>query len=137
MTQLTDSMRSGARGKGASAPFKVVLPGAGRGARLAPLPSRVSEILAPVGEYLDRNWQRKRRLDARVTSPEIDARHERACNAGALGGKLLGPAGGGGGGVLFYVPDNRQPAVRLALRELRELPFELESGGSRSMHVGR
>lgn len=88
-----------------------------------------------VGEYLDRNWRRKRRLHPHVSTPEIDSWYESAGAAGALGGKLLGA--GGGGFLLFYVPGERHSAVRSALRELRELPFELESGGSRIIHVGR
>jgi D-glycero-alpha-D-manno-heptose-7-phosphate kinase len=93
-----------------------------------------SDGIDVVGDFLDRNWQRKRRLSS-VTTPEIDGWYEAARDAGALGGKLLGA--GGGGFLLFYVPAERQAAVRAALRDLRELPFELESRGSRIIQVGR
>lgn len=86
-----------------------------------------------LGEYLERNWQMKRRLPE-VTNPEIDALYEKARGAGATGGKLLGS--GGGGFLLFWVPQERQAAVRGALLDLRELPFGLETDGSRIIHVG-
>ena len=38
---------------------------------------------------------------------------------------------GGGGFLLLYVPYERQSVVRNALCELQELPFRLESDGSK------
>jgi len=46
-----------------------------------------------------------------------------------LGGKISGA--GGGGFFLLCVPSGKRAAVRAALRELREMPFRLERGGSR------
>ena len=87
-----------------------------------------------LGDYLHRGWEQKRRLVG-VTTPQIDAWYVAARRAGALGGKLLGA--GGGGFLLFYVPRDRQNAVRKALSELRELPITLEREGSRIMYLGR
>lgn len=88
-----------------------------------------------VGRYLQENWELKRTLHESVTSSEIDRTYELAMEHGGLGGKILGA--GGGGFMLFYVPEDRQPAVRRALEHLRELPFRLESEGSRITYVGR
>ncbi len=84
--------------------------------------------LSLVGGLLHENWELKRRLAPGITSPEIDAFYERGIRAGALGGKLLGA--GGGGFLLFYVPYPRQPMVREALADLREIPFRMEPQGS-------
>jgi D-glycero-alpha-D-manno-heptose-7-phosphate kinase len=63
-----------------------------------------------------------------VTTPEIDEAYERAWDAGALGGKLLGA--GGGGFLLVHAPEAAQPSVRAALSELREVPFRFSASGS-------
>ena len=58
--------------------------------------------------------------------------YEKAINAGALGGKLLGA--GGGGFFVFYVPLEKQDAVKWAMRDLMYVPFEFENGGTRIIH---
>lgn len=88
-----------------------------------------------LGRQLHSNWHLKRELHPNVSSEEIDCWYERAMDNGALGGKLLGA--GGGGFLLFYVPVERQSAVRRALHDLRELPFQFDSEGSRITYVGR
>ena len=50
-------------------------------------------------------------------------------SAGALGGKLLGA--GGGGFILFYVEDKYKNNVRAALKNLMEVEFNFEEGGSK------
>ena len=47
---------------------------------------------------------------------------------GALGGKLLGA--GGGGFFVCYVQPERQDSVRWAMRDLLQIPFEFEDGGT-------
>jgi D-glycero-alpha-D-manno-heptose-7-phosphate kinase len=80
------------------------------------------------GRLLHDGWLLKRSLSPRVATPTVDEIYARACDAGALGGKLLGA--GGSGFMLFYVQSERQPAVRAALRDLLYVPFRFESGGS-------
>ena len=50
-------------------------------------------------------------------------------NAGALGGKLLGA--GGGGFLLFYVPKDKQEAVKNALHGQLHVPFRFENDGTK------
>jgi D-glycero-alpha-D-manno-heptose-7-phosphate kinase len=82
-----------------------------------------------LGRLLEWNWQNKRSLSKKIHSDEIDAIHERAVQAGAFGGKLLGA--GGGGYFLFICPPERRNAVLAALREYVELDVALTTHGSR------
>ncbi len=83
---------------------------------------------ADFGVLLHEGWKLKRRLSSKVTTPWIDELYERARDAGAVGGKLLGA--GGGGFLLLYVEPYNQNRVRAALPELREVRFAFENGGS-------
>jgi D-glycero-alpha-D-manno-heptose-7-phosphate kinase len=85
--------------------------------------------LAAFGELLHQGWLYKRSLSNQVTNPEVDAIYERARQAGALGGKLLGA--GGGGFILFFAEPDRQTAVRQALAKLIHVPVRFENDGSR------
>jgi len=82
-----------------------------------------------LGKLLHENWLLKKSLVGSISNSEIDDMYNRAMNAGALGGKICGA--GGGGFLLMYVPKDRQDKVRSALRTYRELPFMLDSFGSR------
>lgn len=82
-----------------------------------------------LGALLHQGWEAKRKLAQGVSSSDLDEIYERAMKAGALGGKISGA--GGGGFFLLCVPSHKRQAVRQALRELREMPFRLERGGSR------
>lgn len=84
------------------------------------------------GRLLDYTWQLKKTLSGRISNNELDEIYDRARNAGALGGKVLGA--GGGGFVLFFVnPDKRQRVIR-ALRPLMYVPFKFETGGTRVIY---
>ena len=56
-----------------------------------------------------------------------------AINAGAIGGKILGA--GWGGFMLLYVKDDKKAKVREALKDYREIPFKVDSEGSRIIFV--
>lgn len=84
--------------------------------------------IAEFGELMHEAWQAKRSLSAKVSNTEVDDLYERACHAGALGGKLTGA--GGGGFLLLFVPPERQAAVRESLSHLIHVPFALENNGS-------
>lgn len=80
------------------------------------------------GLLLDEAWQYKRRLNSRVSNRNIDSIYTRALAHGALGGKLLGA--GGTGFMLFYVPPDRQDAVREALASCIHVPFRFDEKGA-------
>ena len=84
------------------------------------------------GLLLDETWQLKRITGKAVSTDAIDLIYERAKNAGALGGKLLGA--GGGGFFLFYVPLDKQSKVRNELRDLMQVPFSFEDKGTHVIH---
>jgi D-glycero-alpha-D-manno-heptose-7-phosphate kinase len=81
-----------------------------------------------LGELLDRNWQLKRSLTDAISNPEIDDLYQRAKDAGAVGGKLLGA--GSAGFMLIVAPDEQQASVRAALSGLREVPFRFTARGT-------
>ena len=81
-----------------------------------------------LGPILKEGWELKKSLASGISNPLIDEAYEKAMKAGASGGKLLGA--GGGGFLLFYVDsDEKKEAVRKALSNLKEMPFELDQAG--------
>lgn len=85
--------------------------------------------LGNFGELLRQGWMLKRQLSDTISNAFIDDAYERARRAGAIGGKLLGA--GSGGFLLLYVEPYNQAAVRKALADMREVPFQFENQGSR------
>jgi len=81
-----------------------------------------------IGEILHESWLQKKKLSNKITNPDIDVWYGKAMKAGALGGKLLGA--GDGGFLLFYVPQDRQLALRKTLAELKELKFGIDTHGT-------
>lgn len=67
-----------------------------------------------------------------VSTDCIDELYAKGMAAGALGGKLLGA--GGGGFFVFYVQPDRQDSVRWAMRDLLQIPFAFEDGGTRVIY---
>lgn len=91
-----------------------------------------SADLDEFGRLLDHTWKLKRQTGSKVSTNDIDILYEKAMQAGALGGKLLGA--GGGGFLIFYVQPNYQNSVRWAMRDLMHIPFAFENGGTRVIH---
>jgi D-glycero-alpha-D-manno-heptose-7-phosphate kinase len=85
--------------------------------------------LDSLGSLLHQSWQVKRRLASKVSNEHLNEIYEAARRAGALGGKVTGA--GGGGFLLLYVPYECQNNVRVALQGLQELPFRMESDGTK------
>jgi D-glycero-alpha-D-manno-heptose-7-phosphate kinase len=81
------------------------------------------------GRILDETWQLKRGLSPGITNERLDRLYERAREAGAAGGKILGA--GGGGCLFFIVSPERRQQVQAALSELPEIPIGYEVHGSR------
>ena len=86
-----------------------------------------------VGRLLDRNWQLKREAAPGTTTKAIDDLYNRALDAGAWGGKLLGA--GGGGFFVVVASSESQAQVRRALGDYREIPFRFASRGSHLLLV--
>jgi len=80
------------------------------------------------GHLLHESWQLKRKLTQNITNTSLDEIYEAGRSAGALGGKLLGA--GGGGFMLFFVPPERRQALRMRLKNLLCVPFEISNRGS-------
>ncbi len=85
--------------------------------------------LDSIGIMLDHSWTLKKKLASKISNGSIDETYQRAKQAGALGGKITGA--GGGGFLLLYCPQDKQDAVRCALKDLQELPFRLERDGTK------
>jgi D-glycero-alpha-D-manno-heptose-7-phosphate kinase len=82
-----------------------------------------------LGVLLNQSWELKKRLAGTISNGHIDEMYKTARRAGAIGGKIAGA--GGGGFLLLYVPYECQNDVRKALNFLQELPFRLESDGTK------
>lgn len=80
------------------------------------------------GRLLHESWLLKRSLTDKISSPQLDRLYERARNAGAIGGKLLG-AGGGGFLLLFVRPEDHARVIA-TLDLLLYVPFKFEPLGS-------
>jgi len=93
----------------------------------------VENELRAVGRLLHQGWMHKRKLAPGITSPRIDELYERAREAGAVGGKILGA--GGDGYLMLYVEEPDQERVRAALADLKETPFRFEPQGSKIIYV--
>jgi len=87
------------------------------------------------GELLGVEWEHKKRMSPKISSPELDELYELAKREGAIGGKITGA--GGGGYMLLYCRFDRKHALAARLRslgcEIHE--FALESVGLQSWRV--
>jgi D-glycero-alpha-D-manno-heptose-7-phosphate kinase len=91
--------------------------------------------VSSLGRLLDANWELKRGLTGGISDDAVDTWYERAREAGATGGKILGS--GAGGCLLMSAPPERQDAVRGALPDLRELPLRFAAQGTHISMLGR
>ncbi len=87
-----------------------------------------SGSLDDFGRLLNETWLLKRSISSRISTEYIDVCYNKAIDAGALGGKLLGA--GGGGCLLFYVPEEKHESVRAALSGMHEVRFRFENEGT-------
>lgn len=104
---------------------------------LATRSKRLLEQARPLrefGDLLHQGWNLKKTMASGISAPQIDEWYERAMRAGAWGGKILGA--GGGGFLLMLAHPEKHAAIKAELRELRAIPIELESFGSKIIFVG-
>ena len=86
-----------------------------------------------LGEFLHQGWMLKKQLSTGISNDRIDEYYEKALNAGALGGKILGA--GGGGFLLLYCPKENQVKLQQALSDLPLTRLLLEPEGSKIIYV--
>lgn len=79
------------------------------------------------GRLLHESWLLKRGLSSKVTNSTIDDIYQKARQAGAYGGKILG-AGGGGFMLLCVPPEKRQKVIDAT--GCLSVPVKFEFGGS-------
>ncbi len=79
------------------------------------------------GEMLHEGWMHKKELATNIENKIISDYYEKAIEAGAKGGKLLGA--GGGGFLLFYCDEQYHRAVEKAIG-LRRIEFHPNLNGS-------
>lgn len=84
------------------------------------------------GKLLDYTWKLKRGLNKGISNSFIDEMYDAAISVGALGGKLLGA--GGGGFMLFYIRRELQDKLRGKLKNLLEIPFSFDEGGTQIIY---
>lgn len=65
------------------------------------------------GELLHEEWQHKKRMSDRISSPELDELYDLARERGAIGGKITGA--GGGGYMLLFCRFDRKREVSAAM----------------------
>ena len=82
---------------------------------------------------LHQGWLLKKSLGFGISNQHIDDWYSAALNAGAQGGKLLGA--GGGGFLMLVAPPEKHQAIRDALGNPREIPFEVDRRGSRIIFI--
>lgn len=86
-----------------------------------------------IGKMLDEAWNKKKSLASKISNSDIDEMYEKALNAGAKGGKILGA--GGGGFLLLFVDADKKKMVEEAMKEYKKVEFNFEPEGSRILFV--
>lgn len=81
-----------------------------------------------LGEYLHEGWLRKQALSPDISNPLIEEVYQKALDAGATGGKLLGA--GGSGFLLTYSPRGSRQNVVDALQKYSFHAVNVDSAGA-------
>ena len=89
--------------------------------------------ISAFGSMLHEGWMLKKELASGISNPVIDEAYDCAMRNGALGGKLLGAAGGGF--LLFFCPEERQTALREKIG-LQQFDFRFEQDGTSVVYIG-
>lgn len=93
----------------------------------------IEQYPCELGQYLDVNWEYKRKLAIGISDEKIQGYYRTAMEAGANGGKVLGQ--GGGGFMLFHANQDYHQAIRNRLK-LAEVPFRLVDHGVEVIYAG-
>ncbi|MBW8000511.1 MAG: GHMP kinase [Planctomycetes bacterium] len=87
--------------------------------------------LEKFGQLLHQGWVLKKKLTNDISSSQLDTYYQKALDAGADGGKILGA--GGGGFFLFYCKPKYHKRLRKTLK-LRELDFKFDNDGVKTVY---
>ena len=82
-----------------------------------------------IGRVLDLNWKLKKELAENITNNQIEKMHKIAMSAGATGAKICGA--GGGGFMMVYCPSLAHENLKVAMKDYKEMPIEIEPDGSK------
>lgn len=82
-----------------------------------------------VGKNIGMAWEHKKELSSNITTPQIDEMIYAAYCNHATGCKLLGA--GAGGFILSYVTPDRRALFQNAMKDYRELKFNIDPYGAR------
>lgn len=80
------------------------------------------------------HWEMKRRRSGNMSNGQIDRWYQIGCEAGAIGGKMVGA--GGGGFLMFYTRDRTQLREAMAREGLVEVDFHFDFDGSTTIVRG-
>lgn len=80
------------------------------------------------------HWETKQRRSGNMSTDQINRWYQVGCDAGALGGKMVGA--GGGGFLLFYTRDRTSVRAAMAKAGLTEVPFRFDHDGSMTIVRG-
>ena len=86
-----------------------------------------NDPLDDFGVLLHESWTLKRSLSEQVSPQPIDDLYEKARQAGALGGKLLGA--GGGGFMMLFVKEGEKHRIEKELADYVQVPVKLDAPG--------
>ena len=84
-----------------------------------------------LGDYLHESWLRKKSLNSDISNNKIDSLYQKALEAGAKGGKLLGA--GGAGFLLIHCPNN-MGYVKEAFKDFLTIDFKFDFTGTQVIH---
>lgn len=88
----------------------------------------ISCDILSIGKMLNEAWILKKYTSQEITNEVVDGMYEKALEAGAWGGKLLGA--GGGGFLLICAPEYTHAKIKNALKKYRCMPFEIDRTGT-------
>jgi|TARA_B110000037_G_scaffold143265_1_gene162061 D-glycero-alpha-D-manno-heptose-7-phosphate kinase len=86
------------------------------------------------GNFLDQNWQIKKKLSSNITNKDIDKLYEKGMKLGAYGGKLLGA---GSGGFMCFIVDKDKKADFVKKFKQLYIPVKLDITGSQIVYYSQ
>ena len=88
--------------------------------------------LSDFGRLMHESWLIKKTIGKAVSNNKIENLYQKALEAGATGGKLLGA--GGGGFMVLSVDEDKKTQVREALKDLILVPFQFDTEGAKVIY---